>query len=114
MCPTRLFHPLRSGATALALEGIFGDQVVQRGATHPKVRCCAGYVTAVLGEGALNEVFLKGCACLAEPFAVGEIFTVRGVQVEIGWGDLWSLRHQYRPFDPVLEFPHIPWPIVGL
>src|SRR5438552_377923 len=65
------FLPIRSGVVALALEGIFGDQVVQRGTTHPQFRRRAGNVASVLGEGALNEVFLKSFAGLAEAFAWG-------------------------------------------
>ena len=68
----------------------------------------------MLGEGALNEVFLKGFTCVAETFALGQIFAVRGVQIEVGRGDLGFLCHQHRPFDPVLEFPHIPWPTIRL
>jgi hypothetical protein len=71
-------HPIRYEATSLALQGIFGDQVVQRGATHPEFRRRAGNVAAMLGKGALNEVFLKGFTGLAEAFAWGEILAVGG------------------------------------
>src|SRR5215475_9696312 len=85
--------PIGSGAVALALQGIFGDQLVQRGTTHPQGRRRARNVAAVLGEGALNEVFLKGFTGIAEPFAWGEIVTIRGGQIEIGRGDLGAMCH---------------------
>ena len=68
----------------------------------------------MLGEDALNEVFLKGGTRLAEPLTWDQIGAVRGVQIEVGGGDLRPLRHQHRPFDPVFEFPYIPWLPVGL
>jgi hypothetical protein len=79
-------YSIRYGATTLTLQGIFSEQVVQGGATHPQFIRRAGNVATMLGEGTLNEVFLKGFMSLAKPFALGQILAVRGVQIEIGWG----------------------------
>ena len=107
-----LHHFHRDGV--LALQSIFGDQVVQRGTTHPQFRRRAANVASVLGESTLNEVFLKGFTRFAEAFAWDQILAVRGVQIEIGRDDLGSLGQQHRPFDPVFEFPHVSRPTVGL
>ena len=104
----------RLNSQNLSVDPMLVEESIQRGATNLQLMRDPTQVTLVDCQNMHDEVRLEPVPGLFKGYGRRGLFLVWRGKIQVFGGEVWSLRHHYRPPNLVGEFPYVTRPRVDL